>query len=70
MNSKQTPKTCATCAYSSYYDSDMVECRRHAPKAPLAEGQSPFPTMGRGDSCGDYEQKNESEQVNVSYKFD
>ena len=67
MNSKQTPKTCATCAYSAYYNSDMVECRLRAPKVPTAEGLPQFPIMSRGDYCGGYKRKGGG--ISVSYEF-
>lgn len=48
-------QTCATCIFSATHNSSCLECRRHAPAAPIAEGQTQFPLMGKEDFCGDWE---------------
>jgi len=61
-------KVCGTCAYSAYYDGTTLECRRHAPVAPIREDMTQFPLVGCNDFCGDYEPNDaqESDGATVS----
>ena len=48
-------RVCSTCMFSAKHNGLRLECRRHAPAAPIAGGQTEFPLMGKEDFCGDWE---------------
>lgn len=59
MKNSHAKAACNTCIYSAFYNGVALECRRHAPAAPVGEELTQFPIVDTNGFCGDYEPQDE-----------